>query len=84
MKFPIGTKVRTKTAIMSDDRMNGIDDGSPVIPPNTIGYVIGESIDLLKDGHELKERFESCVCVCFTLDNCKCSFDLHESEFDVC
>ncbi len=36
-------KVKAAKKLMSDDRAKGIDDGSPIIYPGTVGELIGNS-----------------------------------------
>lgn len=75
-----GTQVRSRTVIQSDDRANGLDDGTPIIPIGTIGTVLGESKDHLSGNAKLKSGCEDCILVQFELPSGKHSFDVKPQE----
>ena len=86
----IGKKVKTNVLIQSDDRANGIDDGSEVIPAGSIGVVYAKASDFLsKDDSEDKDPMdafleEKMFLVEFELPNGKKqTFDLLPEEFTV-
>lgn len=90
----IGKKVRTNYLIQSDDRLNGIDDGTEVIPSGTIGVIYAKSSDFLsedesEDESEDKDPMDSFLeekmfLVEFELPNGrKQTFDLLPEEFTV-
>lgn len=75
MKF--GTMVKSLVLIQSDDRENGIDDGTPIIPVGTFGMVLGDSKDFCEADSQLKPGCEDCVVVQFELpDGRHQSFDV--------
>lgn len=76
----IGTLVRNKETIQSDDRENGINDGTKIIPPNTTGVVLGLSKDFLEKGNCLKSGCEDCLVVSFQISNETFKFDVQPEE----
>ncbi len=86
----IGRNVVTKHLIQSDDRANGIDDGSEVIPAGSVGVIYAKSSDFLsKDDSEDKDPMdtfleEKMFLVEFELPNGKKqTFDLLPEEFEL-
>jgi len=57
--FQKGQKVEALVDLMSDDRANGQDDGTPTVPKGTIGTVLEKSSD--GEGCTLKD--DSCWVV---------------------
>jgi hypothetical protein len=53
--FKMGDKVKATTKIQSDDRTNGVDDGSPVVKKGTEGLVLGKSEDMVRSDCQMKD-----------------------------
>lgn len=66
-----GTIVKAITEIKTDDRSAGIDDGSIIIPVDTMGIVYGKASELLEKDLYLKEGCENDILVNFVLSNGK-------------
>lgn len=78
-----GTTVKNIVTIQSDDRENGIEDGTPIIVPGTTGTVMGKSSDLKSDDAELKQGAEDSLVVKFNLpDGQTWSFDCLPTELE--
>ena len=74
-----GSQVRSLTLLQSDDAAAGIDDGSVIVQPGTVGTVLGRSEDFLEKGETLKGDGD-----CYVVDWGTVKYDTHVSEMEVC
>lgn len=75
----IGKKVKTNILIQSDDRLNGIDDGTEVIPAGSVGVIYANASDFLSEDEYCASHWH---LVEFELPNGKKqTFDLLPEEF---
>lgn len=78
----VGTKVKSLVLIQSDDRANGIEDGSPIIPVGTPGEVLGKSEEFLPDEVTMKGD-EQCYTVRFSWEDQSANYDILPEEIEV-
>lgn len=78
----IGSSVKAKVLIQSDDMSNGIDDGSLPVPVGTLGTIIGRSVDCLQTGEQMKPGMDQSLVVEFKCGMYLLTYDCLPEELE--